>query len=385
MSRVKLENVWKIYKTRKKDVIGVKKLNLDIKNGQFVALLGPSGCGKSSTLRMLAGLEEITKGKIWVGERIVNDIIPQDRNIAMVFENYALYTHKTVFENIAFPLVLRGVSPDEIKKQVYWVAEILKIVDILNENTNKLSGGQRQRVSIGRALVRNPEVLLMDEPISHLEAKLRTHMRAELTRLQRKFNRTTVYVTHDQHEAITMADQIAVMNFGELQQYDTPINLFNRPFNEFVAGFIGEPPMNMFDCNLEKELNDLYLVSKNFKFKIPDKIKIEIKKEQILSKEMKLGIRPQDMVIRRQKKNYRNISGEMFHWEVRGDEGIALVKIDKNMIAVKTPANFKFSKKEEIQIDFDLEKINIFNKSTTKNICVSDKEFISLAEGGGSQ
>ena len=385
MSRVKLENVWKIYKTRKKDVIGVKNLNLDIKDGQLIALLGPSGCGKSSTLRMLAGLEEITKGKIWVGERIVNEIIPQDRNIAMVFENYALYTHKTVFENIAFPLVLRGVSSNEIKKQVYWAAETLRIVDILNENTNKLSGGQRQRVSIGRALVRDPEVLLMDEPISHLEAKLRAHMRTELTRLQRKFNRTTVYVTHDQHEAITMADKIAVMNFGELQQYDTPENLYNRPFNEFVAGFIGEPPMNIFNCNLEKESNDLYLVSNNFKFKVPDKIKIEIKKEQVLSKKMKLGIRPQDMMISGQKKNDRNISGEMFHWEVRGDEGIAIVKVDKNMIAVKTSANFKFSRKEEIQIDFDLEKINIFNKSTTKNICVSDKEFISLAEGGGSQ
>ena len=385
MSRIKLENVWKIYKTRKKDVIGVKNLNLDIKDGQLIALLGPSGCGKSSTLRMIAGLEEITKGKIWVGERIVNEIIPQNRNIAMVFENYALYTHKTVFENIAFPLVLRGISSNEIKKQVYWAAETLKIVDILNENTNKLSGGQRQRVSIGRALVRDPEVLLMDEPISHLEAKLRAHMRTELTRLQRKFNRTTVYVTHDQHEAITMADKIAVMNFGELQQYDTPENLYNRPFNEFVAGFIGEPPMNIFNCNLEKESNDLYLVSNNFKFKVPDKIIIEIKKEQILSKEMKLGIRPQDMMISRQKKNDRNISGEMFHWEVRGDEGIAMVKVDKNMIAVKTPANFKFSKKEEIQIDFDLEKINIFNKSTKKNICVSDKEFISLAERGGSQ
>lgn len=385
MSRVKFENVWKIYKTKKKDVIGVKNLNLDIKDGQFVALLGPSGCGKSSTLRMLAGLEEITKGKIWVGERIVNDIIPQNRNIAMVFENYALYTHKTVFENIAFPLILRGVSSDEIKKQVYWAAEKLKIVDILNENTNKLSGGQKQRVSIGRALVRDPVVLLMDEPISHLEAKLRAHMRAELTRLQRKFNRTTVYVTHDQHEAITMADKIAVMNFGELQQYDSPGNLYNRPFNEFVAGFIGEPPMNIFNCNLEKESNDLYLVSNNFKFKVPDKIRIEIKKEQVLSKEMKLGIRPQDMMISRQKKNDRNISGEMFHWEVRGDEGIAMVKVDKNMVAVKTMANFKFTKKEEIQIDFDLEKINIFNKSTTKNICVSDKEFISLAEGGGSQ
>jgi len=385
MSRVKLENVWKIYKTRKKDVIGVKNLNLDIKDGQFVAILGPSGCGKSSTLRMLAGLEEITKGKIWVGERIVNEIIPQDRNIAMVFENYALYTNKTVFENIAFPLVVRRIPPDEIKKQVYRIAEILKIVDLLNKKANKLSSGQRQRVSIGRALVRNSEVLLMDEPISHLDAKLKTYMRTELVRVQRKFNRTVVYVTHDQHEAVTMADKVAVMNFGELQQFDTPENLYNRPFNELVAGFIGEPPINTFNCNLEKESNDLYLVSNDFKFKIPDKIKIEIKKEQVLSKEMKLGIRPQDMIISRQKQNNKNISGEMFHWEIRGDEGIAMVKIDKNIVAVRTPANFKFSKKEEVQIAFDPEKISIFNKYTTKNICVSDKEFISLAEGGGSQ
>ena len=383
MSRVKLENVWKIYKTRKGDVVGVKKLNLEVKDGEFVALLGPSGCGKSSTLRMLAGLEEITKGKIWVGEKIMNEIIPQDRNIAMVFENYALYTHKTVFENIAFPLVLRGISSDEIKKQVYWVAEILKIVDILNENTNKLSGGQKQRVSIGRALVRSPEVLLMDEPISHLEAKVRTHMRAELTTLQRKFNRTTIYVTHDQHEAMTMADRIAVMNFGELQQYDTQENLYNRPFNEFVAGFIGEPPINMFNCNLEGEFNDLHLISNNFQLKVPNKIKIEIKKEQVLSKEMKLGIRPQDMIIVKQKKNCRNISGEIYHWEVRGDDGVAMVKVDKNIVMVKTPADFKFSKKEEVQIDFDPEKIIIFNKHTTKNICVSEKEFVSLAEGEG--
>jgi len=383
MSTVKLENVWKIYKTRKGDVIGVKNLNLDIKDGEFVALLGPSGCGKSSTLRMLAGLEEITKGKIWVGEKIMNEIIPQDRNIAMVFENYALYTHKTVFENIAFPLVLRGILSDEIKKQVYWVAEILKIVDILNENTNKLSGGQKQRVSIGRALVRSPKVLLMDEPISHLEAKLRTHMRAELTRLQRKLNRTIIYVTHDQHEAMTMADRIAVMNFGELQQYDTQENIYNRPFNEFVAGFIGEPPINMFNCNLEGEFNDLHLISNNFQLKVPNKIKIEIKKEQVLSKEMKLGIRPQDMIIVKQKKNCRNISGEIYHWEVRGDDGVAMVEVDKNIVMVKTPADFKFSKKEEVQIDFDPEKIIIFNKHTTKNICVSEKEFVLLAEGEG--
>lgn len=380
MSKVKLENIWKIYKTKKGNVIGVKNLNLDIKEGKFVALLGPSGSGKSSTLRMIAGLEEVTKGRIWIGEKIVNEIIPRDRNIAMVFENYALYNHKTVFENIAFPLMLRRIPSDEIKKQVYSVAEILKIMDILNEKTANLSGGQKQRVSIGRALVRDPEVLLMDEPISHLEAKLKTHMRAEIVRLQKKFNRTTIYVTHDQHEAITMADHVAVMNFAELQQYDTPENLYNRPFNEFVAGFIGEPPINMFDCNLKGDFNDLYLFSENFQLEIPKKIKNEIQKEQILSKEMKLGIRPQDMTIIKDKKS-RSISGKIFHWEIRGDEGIAMVKVNENMVMVKTPAKFNFSKNEEVQIDFDPEKINIFNQNTTKNICVSEKEFVSLEKG----
>jgi len=376
MSEVKLENIWKIYKTKKDDVIGVKNLNLNIKDGEFVALLGPSGSGKSSTLRMIAGLEEVTKGKIWIGEKVVNEFVPQYRDIAMVFENYALYNHKTVFENIAFPLTLRKISPDEIKKQVYSVSEILKITDILNEKTANLSGGQKQRVSIGRALVRDPKVLLMDEPISHLEAKLRTHMRAEITRLQKRFNRTTIYVTHDQNEAITMANRIAVMNFAELQQYDTPENIFNRPFNEFVAGFVGEPPMNMFDCNLKGD----FLFSDNFQIEIPKKIKNEIKKEQVLSKEMILGIRPQDMTIIKDKKSGA-ISGEIFHWEMRGDEGIAIVKVNKNIVTVKTSAKFNFSKGDKIHIDFDPEKINIFNQNTTKNICVSEKEFVSLKNG----
>lgn len=381
MSTVKLENVWKIYKTRKKDVVGVEDLNLFIEDGSFVAILGPSGCGKSSTLRMLAGLEEVSRGKIWINDKIVNDIIPQHRNIAMVFENYALYTHKTVYENLAFPLLIRGGSSEEISKNVKRVSEILKISEILDENVGKLSGGQRQRVSIGRALVRTPNVMLMDEPISHLEAKLKTHMRAELIRLQKKYKVTTIYVTHDQHEAITMASKVAVMNFGKLQQFDTPSNLFNRPFNEFVAGFIGEPPINFLDCNLEKDLNDFYLVSKNFRFKIPNNIRVEIQKEQILSKAMKLGIRPQDMTLKKGKKEERGIAGEIFYWEARGDEGAAMLKVDQNLVTAKTSANFDFTKNEELQIDFDLEKILIFNKDSGKNICVSDKEFIALDKG----
>jgi len=380
MSKVKLENVWKIYKTKKDDVIGVKALNLNIKDGEFVAILGPSGSGKSSTLRMIAGLEEVSKGKIWIGERVVNELVPQYRDIAMVFENYALYNNKTVFENIAFPLRLRNIPPDEIKKQVYSVSEILEIMDILNEKVSKLSGGQKQRISIGRALVRDPQVLLMDEPISHLEAKLRTHMRAEITRLQKTFNRTTIYVTHDQNEAITMANRVAVMNFAELQQYDTPENIFNRPFNEFVAEFVGEPPINMFDCSLKGDFDNLCLFSDNFQIEIPKKIKNEIKKEQVLLKEMILGIRPQDMTIIKDEKD-GTISGEIFYWEMRGDEGIAMVKVNKNIVMVRTSAKFDFSKGDKIHINFDPEKMNIFNKNTTKNICVSEKEFASLKNG----
>lgn len=382
MYKLRLVNLCKNYIKGQMD--GVRNLNLNIEDGEFVSLLGPSGCGKSSTLRMIAGLEDVTSGEIWLSDRVINDVVPQKRNIAMVFENYALYTHKTVFDNIAFPLLVRKMSEAEIKSKVLEAADILKIRDILNEKAINLSGGQKQRVSIGRALVRDPEMLLMDEPISHLEAKLKTHMRAELKRLQKQFRRTTIYVTHDQYEAMTMADRIAVMNLAELQQFDVPERLFQKPFNEFVAGFIGEPPMNMFDCELIEENQNYFLASGNFKFQIPETIKNDIKKEQITTREMRLGLRPQFMTVRSQRSDEREIQGEVFHWEIHGDEGVLMAKVGQLTVMIKTSDTFKAQRGDNIYMDFDPEKINVFNKATSRNICIGQHEFDALQINGAN-
>ena len=238
MARVKLENVWKKYG----DVEAVRNVTLECRDKEFLCLLGPSGCGKSSTLRMIAGLEYVTEGKIYIGDRCVNEIDPYKRDIAMVFESYALYPHKKVYDNMAYPLRVQKYKEDEIKMRVGRAAEILDIKELLDRWPRQLSGGQKQRVAIGRAIVRDPKVFLLDEPISHLDAKLRTHMRGELKRLHRDLDATMVYVTHDQLEGMTMADRIAVMNLGQLQQVGTPDEVFNHPKNKFVAGFIGGSP-----------------------------------------------------------------------------------------------------------------------------------------------
>ena len=228
------------------------KLNLEIADKEFVVLVGPSGCGKSTTLRMIAGLEEITDGDMYIGERRVNDVAPKDRNIAMVFQSYALYPHMTVYKNMAFGLSLQKMPKDEIDRKVHEVAKILDLEHLLNRKPKALSGGQRQRVALGRAMVRDPDVFLLDEPLSNLDAKLRTSMRAEIARLHKRLGTTFVYVTHDQTEAMTMGDRIVVMKSGIIQQADTPTNLYNKPCNMFVAGFIGSPQMNFIDCTIEK-------------------------------------------------------------------------------------------------------------------------------------
>jgi multiple sugar transport system ATP-binding protein len=222
----------------------VSDINLDIRDKEFVVLVGPSGCGKSTTLRMIAGLESITSGELWIDDKLVNEIAPKDRDIAMVFQNYALYPHMTVFQNMAFGLTIKGIAKEEINKRVEVAAAVVGLTDYLKRKPGSLSGGQRQRVALGRAIVRNPKVFLFDEPLSNLDARLRVQMRLEITRLQRKLGVTTIYVTHDQVEAMTMADRIAVMKDGVLQQFDTPVNTYNKPVNLFVAGFIGSPSMN---------------------------------------------------------------------------------------------------------------------------------------------
>ena len=287
MSSVTYRNVYKRYG----DVTVITDLNMDIVDKEFVVFVGPSGCGKSTCLRMLAGLEEITEGEILIGDRVVNDVPPKDRDIAMVFQSYALYPHMTVYDNMAFGLKLRKTPKAEIDKRVKGAANILGLEVLLDRKPKQLSGGQRQRVAVGRAIVREPAVFLMDEPLSNLDAKLRVTARAEIGKLHKRLGTTFIYVTHDQVEAMTMGDRIAVLHDGLLQQIDTPRNLYNTPRNVFVGGFIGSPSMNFFDATLVGEENTLFLDTGDFRVKVPDAHKNTF--DGYIGKEVVFGIRPE--------------------------------------------------------------------------------------------
>ncbi len=293
MGSVNIENVSKVYGEDVK-VKAVNNASLQIKDKEFLVLVGPSGCGKSTLLRMIAGLEEITEGTISIGERVVNNVPPKDRNIAMVFQNYALYPHMTVYDNMAFGLKLRKYPKEEIKSRVSEAAELLDLVEYLDRKPKALSGGQRQRVAVGRAIVRKPDVFLFDEPLSNLDAKLRVQMRIELTKLHQRLSVTIVYVTHDQVEAMTMGDRIVIMNKGVIQQVDTPLNVYNHPLNLFVAGFIGSPSMNFFEGTIENEVH-LKFVTADFEL---DLTEIFIPRlSPYKDKKVKMGIRPEHLKI----------------------------------------------------------------------------------------
>ena len=294
-----------IYKRYPGGVVAVSDFSMNIKDKEFIILVGPSGCGKSTTLRMIAGLEEISEGELFIGDRLVNDVAPKDRDIAMVFQNYALYPHMTVFENMAFGLKLRKVPKDEIKKLVEEAAKILDIAHLLDRKPKALSGGQRQRVALGRAIVRDPQVFLLDEPLSNLDAKLRAQMRTELSKLHKKLGTTFIYVTHDQIEAMTMGDRIVVMKDGYIQQIDSPLNLYENPVNKFVAGFIGTPQMNFIDAKLIM-MNGKYTVefgSEDTKTSRGRKFYVEIPSAKVdaetlnyyLDKDVILGVRPESI------------------------------------------------------------------------------------------
>jgi len=293
MSSVTLNTINKIYDNGAHAIVD---LSLQINDGEFLVLVGPSGCGKSTALRMIAGLEKVTSGELSIGERIVNEVEPKDRDIAMVFQNYALYPHMTVAENIEFALKLAKVSKAERRQRVERAAEILELSDYLDRKPGQLSGGQRQRVAMGRAIVREPSVFLMDEPLSNLDAKLRVQMRSEIAGLQKSLNVTTVYVTHDQVEAMTMGDRVAVMKFGVLQQVDTPDNLYNKPANAFVAGFIGSPSMNLFEGVLRRTDEGLALGIGEQSLKLPDELIAERPDvENYVDRTLIFGIRPEDI------------------------------------------------------------------------------------------
>lgn len=288
MAIVTLEQVGKVYPG---DVTAVKDFNLVINDAEFIVLVGPSGCGKSTTLRMVAGLEEISSGKVNIGDRVVNDVPPKDRDIAMVFQNYALYPHMTVYKNMAFALKMRKTAKEEIDKRVKDAARILGIEELLERKPKALSGGQRQRVAVGRAIVRQPKAFLFDEPLSNLDAKLRVEMRAELKKLHQQLKTTTIYVTHDQEEAMTLGDRIVVMKDGIVQQVGTPLEVYNTPANQFVAGFVGTPPMNFIKGQIRDEAGSLLFDEGDFRIAVPD-ASAEALKNQV-GKDVVCGIRPE--------------------------------------------------------------------------------------------
>jgi multiple sugar transport system ATP-binding protein len=293
MAEISMEQVEKIYPD---GTLAVSALDLDVQDGHFMVLVGPSGCGKTTLLRMVAGLEDITSGLIRIGEQIVNEVEPVDRDIAMVFQNYALYPHMSIYKNLAFGLTFRGFNRRDIDSRVREAANILGLKELLNKKPGQLSGGQRQRVAMGRAIVRQPRAFLMDEPLSNLDAKLRVQMRTEISRIQRELGVTTIYVTHDQTEAMTMGDRVAVLKKGVLQQVDNPQVLYDRPVNLFVAGFIGSPAMNLVEAQLQSSDGDTFVVFGNFRLKVDDEV-LEARPglKDYAGQKVILGIRPEDM------------------------------------------------------------------------------------------
>jgi multiple sugar transport system ATP-binding protein len=363
MAKVIIKNLFKKYG----NIVAINDLSIDVNDGEFLVLLGPSGCGKTTTLRCIAGLEKPDKGEIYIGNRLVNDLSPKDRNIAMVFQSYALYPHMNVFDNIAFPLKMRKVPENEIKEKVKRIAQLLRITHLLDRRPRQLSGGEAQRVALARALVRNPDVFLLDEPLSNLDAKLRIYMRAELKKLQKNLGVTTIYVTHDQAEAMTMADRIAVLNLGVLQQLSTPYEAYNNPQNLFVASFIGSPPMNLIECTFIEKNGKYLLETGVFTIILPETIG-DVIKDKVVSTELVLGVRPEDIIIFRKKIPEAIVEGEVYLVEPLGSDIIVDLKIDDHIFKVKTTPDFKSSIGDKVWISFEVNKIHVFDKKTEKNL-----------------
>ncbi len=355
-----------IYKRYAGGVTAVSDFTLDIDDKEFIILVGPSGCGKSTTLRMVAGLEEISEGELYIGGRLVNDVAPKDRDIAMVFQNYALYPHMTVFENMAFGLKLRKTPKDEIKKRVTEAAKILDIEHLLDRKPKALSGGQRQRVAMGRAIVRNPKVFLMDEPLSNLDAKLRVAMRTEIKKLHNKLQTTFMYVTHDQTEAMTMGTRIVVMKDGVIQQVDTPANLYTKPDNVFVAGFIGSPQMNFVTATLSKENGSVYASFGDNKIMIPNG-KVTPELEGYIGKEVIVGIRPEDIhddeaFISSRPEAVCNAYDEVT--EMMGAETYLYLELAGEQFTARVNQRSTAKIGDTIKVAFETNKIHIFDKDT---------------------
>lgn len=368
MANLSIKNLYKVYQG---NIIAVKDFNLEIEDKEFIVLVGPSGCGKSTTLRMIAGLEEVTSGELYIGDRMVNDIVPKDRNIAMVFQNYALYPHMTVFDNMAFGLKLRKMPKRAIDMRVKEAARILDIEHLLDRKPKALSGGQRQRVALGRAIVREPKVFLMDEPLSNLDAKLRVQMRTEIAKLHKRLETTFVYVTHDQTEAMTMGSRIVVMKDGIIQQVDTPQHIYELPYNLFVAGFIGSPQMNFIDSQVVEQDGKLILQFHQNFLPVPDAKAKVIKDNGLLGKEVILGIRPEhlhdDESFLKDHPQYI-VEAKVDVTELLGSETYLHLNISGTDIIAKVSAESQAKADHIIKIGFNMSKVHIFDKESTLSI-----------------
>ena len=357
MASLSLKNIYKVYPN---GFNAVKDFNLEIEDKEFIIFVGPSGCGKSTTLRMIAGLEDISSGELWIGDKLVNDVEPKDRDIAMVFQNYALYPHMSVYDNMAFGLKLRKVPKEKIDKAVHEAAKILDIEHLLDRKPKALSGGQRQRVAMGRAIVREPKVFLMDEPLSNLDAKLRVQMRVEISKLHQRLQTTIIYVTHDQTEAMTLGTRIVVMKDGIIQQVDTPQNLYDKPCNLFVAGFMGMPPMNFIDCKVVKSGSDILLMFGSHSIKVPDSKAERLIALDAVDKEVVLGIRPEDI---HDEQLFIESSPEMM-----GAETYLYLNCEGIQLTARVSPRSDVRPQDELKVAIDPNRIHIFDKETEKAV-----------------
>ena len=374
MATLQLKDITKIYtndsregrKASSEEKGAVRHFSLDIEDNEFIVLVGPSGCGKSTTLRMIAGLEDITEGELYIDGKLMNDVAPKDRDIAMVFQNYALYPHMTVYENMAISLKLRKASKEEIDRKVREAADILGITEYLNSRPKVLSGGQRQRVAIGRAIVRDPKVMLMDEPLSNLDAKLRNEMRSEIIKLRQRINTTFVYVTHDQIEAMTLGDRVVIMKDGYIQQIGTPQEVYDHPANLFVAGFIGTPEMNFFDSALEKDGEKYYLDTMGYRIRLPEETEKKLSEAGIGSCEVTSGIRPDHLRVEES-----GIASTVDVREMMGSSvylHLSMGDVNAVTIVPSITAAGKYQNGSSVSIGFDPEVVHLFSRETGDNL-----------------
>ena len=379
MAGLRLEHIYKVYPNGTK---AVSDFSMDIKDQEFIVFVGPSGCGKSTTLRMIAGLEEITAGELYIDDRIVNDVEPKDRDIAMVFQNYALYPHMTVYENMAFGLKLRHVPSAEIHKKVLWAAKILDLVEYLDRKPKAMSGGQRQRVALGRAILRNPKVMLLDEPLSNLDAKLRAQMRSEISKLHEELKTTFIYVTHDQVEAMTLGTRVVVMRLGKVMQIDTPKNLYDYPANLFVAGFIGTPQMNFFNAVLLKNGKNVNIsfTEGESELSIPAVKFARVQPKYLNGKSpVIIGLRSEDLSLEPEvvKASLAKIKVRISHFEELGNETLIYADIDLNKaslfesttrVIIKGTSSYNLAKGDVVEAALKLEKMHIFDAESEETI-----------------